>query len=72
MANMPYFPVAYIPILPVSSAKSRAILDATLVSDWTLNPAANRLAKEVRLSGTATGHSTTLSSRSQKSSGPAI
>lgn len=41
-ANMPYFPVAYIPILPVSSAQSRAILDATLVGDWTREAGAGR------------------------------
>jgi len=44
--NMPYFPVAYIPILPVSSAESRAILDSTLAGDWTLNPAAQRFKKK--------------------------
>jgi hypothetical protein len=45
-ANMPYFPVAYIPILPVSTRKSRAILKATLVSDWTLDSAAKRFQKK--------------------------
>jgi hypothetical protein len=48
--NMPYFPGAYIPILPVSSPKSRAILDATLVSDWTLDSAANRFKKKFAFS----------------------
>lgn len=44
--NMPYFPGAYIPILPVSSPESRSILDATLVSDWTLDPTARRFKKK--------------------------
>jgi hypothetical protein len=43
--NMPYFPVAYIPVLPVSSPESRAILDATLVADWTVDPRAERFKK---------------------------
>ncbi len=44
--NMPYFPVAYIPVLPVSRPKSRAILDATMVGDWTFEPAARRFKKK--------------------------
>ena len=44
--NMPYFPVAYIPILPVSSREARAILDATLVDDWTLDSTAKRFKKK--------------------------
>lgn len=40
--NMPYFPVAYIPVLPVSTRESRAILDATLVGDWTDEAIAGR------------------------------
>ena len=44
--NMPYFPVAYIPILPVSNPESRAILDATMVSDWTAEATAKRFKKK--------------------------
>jgi hypothetical protein len=44
--NMPYFPVAYIPVLPVSSAESRAILESTLVDDWTADPTAERFKKK--------------------------
>jgi hypothetical protein len=44
--NMPYFPVAYIPVLPVSSRESQAILDATLVADWTVEPTVERLKKK--------------------------
>lgn len=32
--NMPYFPVAYIPILPVHSSESRSILEQTMREDW--------------------------------------
>ena len=48
--NMPYFPVAFIPILPVSSPESRAILDTTLVSDWTLDSNAKRFEKKFAFS----------------------
>lgn len=44
--NMPYFPVAYIPVFPVSSQESRAILNATLVADWTTEPTAERFKKK--------------------------
>ncbi len=44
--NMPYFPVAYIPILPVSGPESQAILDATMVSDWTAEATAKRFKKK--------------------------
>ena len=44
--NMPYFPVAYIPILPVSGSESRAVLDSTLVADWTVEPTAKRFKKK--------------------------
>lgn len=40
--NMPYFPVAHIPILPVTDAESKAILDLTLKSDWTLEAATKK------------------------------
>ncbi len=36
--NMPYFPVAHIPILPVQSAASREILGNTMMDDWTGKP----------------------------------
>lgn len=35
--NMPYFPVAHIPILPVTRAESKAILELTTKSDWTFD-----------------------------------
>jgi hypothetical protein len=44
--KMPYFPVAYIPVLPVSSPESRAILESTLVDDWTEEPTAERFKKK--------------------------
>lgn len=43
--NMPYFPVAYIPVLPVSSCESQAVLDVTMVADWTSDSAATRFKK---------------------------
>jgi len=36
--NMPYFPVAHIPILPVTSAESKEILRSSMELDWTLTP----------------------------------
>jgi hypothetical protein len=44
-SDMPYFPVAHIPILPVTGPEARAILDATLVADWTHNPRMDRFKK---------------------------
>jgi len=37
-SNMPYFPVAFIPVLPVESREARDILQATMASDWSLDP----------------------------------
>lgn len=34
-SNMPYFPVAYVPVLPVASAAAKALLDRTMKEDWT-------------------------------------
>ena len=42
-SNMPYFPVAFIPQLPVSSPKARAILDRTMAGDWTGVPESQHL-----------------------------
>ena len=36
--KMPYFPVAHIPVLPVSSSAAAAILRETMQSDWTGKP----------------------------------
>ncbi len=36
--KMPYFPVAHIPVLPVTRPESAKILRATMQSDWTLSP----------------------------------
>ena len=36
--KMPYFPVAHIPVLPVTRPESAEILRATMQSDWTLSP----------------------------------
>lgn len=36
--NMPYFPVAQIPVLPVSRPESIEILRQTMQSDWTFEP----------------------------------
>lgn len=33
--NMPYFPVAHIPVLPVTDETSTRILAATMIDDWT-------------------------------------
>ena len=41
-SNMPYFPVAYIPVLPVSSPESQAILCETMRDDWSDHPATER------------------------------
>ncbi len=38
---MPYFPVAYIPVLPTTSPASAEILHLTMQSDWTANPKAD-------------------------------
>lgn len=37
-SNMPYFPVAYIPVLPVKSDRSAEILRSTMHLDWTHDP----------------------------------
>ncbi len=41
-SNMPYFPVAYIPVLPVTSSESAAILSRTMQSDWITQPSTER------------------------------
>jgi hypothetical protein len=41
--DMPYFPVAHIPVLPVKSAQGKAILESTMTSDWTLQPGMERM-----------------------------
>ncbi len=41
-SNMPYFPVAYIPVLPVTRAESHAILKQTMMSDWIEDPKMQR------------------------------
>ena len=38
LQNEPYFPVAYIPVLPVKSDKGRRILEAAMAGDWTHDP----------------------------------
>jgi hypothetical protein len=40
--DVPYFPVAFIPILPVKRAASKAILEASLAGDWTFDPQMER------------------------------
>ena len=45
-SNMPYFPVAYTPILPVTSAASMEILSRTMHSDWTSDPTMARFRKQ--------------------------
>ncbi len=40
--NMPYFPVAHIPILPVSSPAAKEILHQTMHLDWTTQPEAKQ------------------------------
>ena len=37
-SNMPYFPVAYIPVLPVTRTESHDVLKQTMMSDWTGRP----------------------------------
>ena len=37
-SDMPYFPVAHVPVLPVQSPEARAILQETMRDDWTDNP----------------------------------
>jgi len=37
-SHMPYFPVAYISVLPVVSDKAHDILQVTMASDWSLDP----------------------------------
>ncbi len=43
--DMPYFPVAFIPILPVSNPSSAEILRHTMDSDWTSHPAMDEYKK---------------------------
>ncbi len=37
-SNMPYFPVAHVPVLPVRHEASRGILEQTMLMDWTTQP----------------------------------
>ena len=39
-ADIPYFPVAYIPRIPVTSPESQSILSATMTNDWETHPKA--------------------------------
>ena len=41
-SNMPYFPVAYIPVLPVKRSESRDILERTMQGDWSSHPSTAR------------------------------
>ena len=41
-SNMPYFPVAFIPALPVESDRSNSILKLTMDDDWTAHPEMQR------------------------------
>ena len=41
-SNMPYFPVAYIPVLPVTSPFAKAILSESMQSDWSTDPSTER------------------------------
>jgi len=43
--DMPYFPVAFIRVLPVHTPRSVEILRSTMESDWTYNPKINRYKK---------------------------
>ena len=42
LSGHPYFPVAHIPILPARSAETAQILEQTMRSDWTFDPAASK------------------------------
>ncbi len=44
-SNMPYFPVAFIPVLPVSGDRSKAVLQRTMRDDWTSHPAMDQYKK---------------------------
>ena len=44
--DMPYFPVAFIPVLPIESPEGKAILRSTMASDWTAQEGMERM-KEV-------------------------
>jgi hypothetical protein len=41
-SNMPYFPVAHVPVLPVRSAAAEEILRGTMESDWRKQPGMGR------------------------------
>ena len=43
--KMPYFPVAYIPVLPVRTPTSADILRSTMYADWTSEPSLERFQK---------------------------
>ena len=49
-SNMPYFPVAPIPILPVSRPESIEVLRQTMQSDWTFDPSMQRFQKKFSFS----------------------
>ena len=40
--NMPYFPVAHIPVIPLEDRESKAILAAAMENDWTFAPQASK------------------------------
>lgn len=44
--NMPYFPVAPIPVLPVTKPESAEILRKTMQSDWTFEPSMDKYKKK--------------------------
>lgn len=44
-SNMPYFPVAYIPVFPVKSPESEDILRTTMDGDWQTHPATVKFRK---------------------------
>jgi hypothetical protein len=48
--NMPYFPVAQIPVLPVSRTESIEILRQTMQSDWTCNSSMQKFRKRFSFS----------------------
>jgi len=43
--DIPYFPVAYVPHIPLTSPEALNILNVTMAADWTTNPKAKRFRK---------------------------
>ncbi len=43
--DVPYFPVAFIPVLPVESPTGKAILQSSMAGDWTFDARMNRYKK---------------------------